>query len=87
MADFHTQMEVVQVAWAMLDKRSSGDVGTIFSCRNLIDASYNTSAKKDFHHNGDLLDKITHAYVILGKELLCVIKFILRIIQEFYYTV
>lgn len=68
MADFHTQMEVLQIAWKLYSKDSSADVGTLFSCRNMIDANTRPKAKEDYHNNGEFLDKVTHAYVLTGKK-------------------
>lgn len=67
MADFHAQMEVVAIAWKVMFRQSSGDIGSLYSARNILNAvNVSSEPKKEYFRNGELLDKFTQSLVILG---------------------
>ena len=67
MADFHTQMETLAITWKLFNKDTSADVGTLFSCRNIISAPTTMNPRKQYYNNGDFMDKVTSAYVLSGR--------------------
>lgn len=69
MADFHAQMALLRLIYKLLfDSKSSSDIGSLYSCKNLIDAkNVSGDAGKDFYPCAELVDNVTTAYVVIGK--------------------
>ena len=68
MADFHCQMEVLAMTWKVLLSMESGcDHGTLYCCRNILNATLTSEPRKEYFKNGSLMDKTTKAYAVLGK--------------------
>jgi hypothetical protein len=51
---------------ALYDTSSTTDLGTLYSCRNILDARNVTAATKDFYANEEFIDSVTTAYIIMG---------------------
>lgn len=82
MADFHVQMEVLSLLYKLAyHEGSSQDIGSLYSCRNLINAKTTKKASKDYFNNGEFADKVTAAYVNLGNN-----NFVIRAYFRAYYV-
>lgn len=70
MADFHAQMALLRLIFKVLyNDKSSSDCGTLYACKNVINANNITSeAGKDYYAGSELVDNVTKAYVITGKH-------------------
>ena len=68
MADFHAQLEIIFLAWKLLyDTSSSGDLGSLYSFRNILNARNVTGdATKTYYANDELMRTTTNAYLLLG---------------------
>lgn len=68
-ADFHAQMEMVKLIFKTLyDTKSSKDIGSLYSCRNILDARNVTAECKDYYSNEQFIDTVTDSYAVLGES-------------------
>lgn len=70
MADFHAQMALLRLIFKVLyDVDSSSDCGTLYACKNVINArNVTTNVGKDYHAGSELVNHVTQAYVISGEK-------------------